>query len=269
MTRPIITLTTDFGTADGYSAQMKGVILGINADVQLIDITHAVGPQDIERASDVLADVVDSFPRQTIHLVVVDPGVGTDRRIVAVETEQRRFVAPDNGVLSAALARDPLRRGVEIDRAAVPSRTVSNTFEGRDVMAPVAAYWSLGRDPVEFGRPLGEPLRTSAIRAPRILDDRVIGQIIRQDRFGNLITNIHESNLSDVDPGRLCLRIGARSIDRLETCYAARPPGMLLMLIGSSGRLEIAVNGGSAADQLDAGVGTEVELLLNRDANPS
>jgi len=262
MSRPIITLTTDFGTADSYLAQMKGTILGINPEVQLVDVTHAIPPQNIERAAGILDDVVDAFPRQTIHLVVVDPGVGTDRRIVAVESEHRRFVAADNGVLSIVLARDPLQRAIEIDRAAVPSRTVSSTFHGRDVMAPVAAFWSLDRDPVEFGSLLREPLNRLSDRKPEVLDDRIVGEIIRRDRFGNLITNIRESDLSDVDRNRLRLRIGSRSIDRLDSCYAAGPLGTLLMLIDSSGRLEIAINGGSAAEQFAADIGMEVELLL-------
>jgi len=263
MSQSIITLTTDFGTADGYLAQMKGTILGINPDVQLVDVTHAIPPQDIERAAGILDDVVDAFPRQTIHLVVVDPGVGTDRRIVAVETEHGRFVAADNGVLSDVLVRDPLQRAIEINATVVPSRTLSNTFHGRDVMAPVAAYWSLARDPIEFGSPLREPLMRLPDRKPKVLDDRIVGEIIRQDRFGNLITNIRESDLSDIDRNRLCLRIGSQNIDRLDSCYAVRPLGTLLMLIDSSGRLEIAVNGGSAAEQLASDIGTQVQLLLN------
>ena len=263
MSRPIITLTTDFGTADGYLAQMKGTILGINADVQIVDVTHAIPPQDVEHAAGILDDIVDAFPRQTIHLVVVDPGVGTGRRIVAAETKTQRFVAPDNGLLTAVLARDSVQRAIEIDTTALPSRTISNTFHGRDVMAPVAAYWSLDRDPVEFGNPLGEPLCTLSARNPQLLDDRIVGKIVRRDRFGNLITNIRETDLFNIDRNRLRLRIGSRSIVGLHSHYAARPVGTLLMLIGSSGRLEIAVNSGSAAEQLAADAGTEVELLLN------
>ena len=196
---PIITLTTDFGTTDSYVAQMKGVILGIAPDATLVDITHQVPPQDIVAGSAILADAVGAFPPDTIHLVVVDPGVGSERRPVAVETTSRgerlgpRFVAPDNGVLTGALQHFPLRRAVRLAERRFWRTDVSHTFHGRDLFAPVAAHLSRGIELAEFGPPLDWELILLPVDRPVVEGDEIRGHIARTDSFGNLITNIDAS----------------------------------------------------------------------------
>src|ERR1700685_2767838 len=197
---PIITITTDFGLSDSYVAQMKGVILGISPQARLVDVTHQVPRQDCAAASAILADVVDAFPPGTIHLVVVDPGVGTKRRAVAVETIAEakpggeasgpRFVAPDNGVLTDVLQRHRIRRAVRLSETRFWATDVSNTFHGRDIFAPVAAHWSTGVDLAEFGPPLMLPLIQLPVSRPTVHDGEIRGEIVRTDSFGNLITNI-------------------------------------------------------------------------------
>lgn len=263
MHRPIITLTTDFGTRDSYVAQMKGVILGINPQVQLVDVTHDILPQDVRQAALVLDEAIDAFPAQTIHLVVVDPGVGTDRRIVGAELGGYRFVAPDNGVLSPVARRHAPRRCVQLTESRFWRQPVSNTFHGRDVMGPVAAHWSLGVDLAEFGPALEEPLIELPVPLPRRIPDGVEGEVIRVDSFGNLITNIEQGMLPDEPAARnrAIVEVGSHRIAGIALSYAEHSVGALLAVVGSSGRLEIAVNQGSAADVVGLRAGTCVRLL--------
>jgi S-adenosylmethionine hydrolase len=266
MMHPIITITTDFGLSDSYAAQMKGVILSISPEATLVDVTHQVPRQDCVAASAILADVVGAFPPGTIHLVVVDPGVGTDRRAVAVETKEAsevigpRFVAPDNGVLTEVLQNRPIHRAVRLAEPRFWRSEVSQTFHGRDIFAPVAAHWSRGVDLAEFGPPLEWPLIQLPADRPIVQAGEIRGRIVRTDTFGNLITNIDASTLSESDRERLVVELGTQRIVGLSRCYGEKPTGELLALVGSSGRLEIAVCQGHAGEILAAWSGDPVSV---------
>jgi S-adenosyl-L-methionine hydrolase (adenosine-forming) len=261
---PLITLTTDFGLTDSYVAQMKGVILGIAPDATLVDITHQVPPQDIVAGSVILADAVGAFPPDTIHLVVVDPGVGSERRAVAVETKSRgerpgpRFVAPDNGVLTGALQQFPLRRAVRLAERRFWRTDVSHTFHGRDVFAPVAAHLARGIELTEFGPPLDWDLILLPSVLPVVGADEIRGHIVRTDSFGNLITNIDASLIPEEVRSRVAIEIGMQRIDGISRFYGEKQAGELLALFGSSGRLEIAIRDGHAGQVLAAWSGEEV-----------
>ena len=269
----IITLTTDFGQADGYVAAMKGVILSINPQVQLVDISHSVRAQDVAGGAFVLGTAYPYFPAGTVHLAVVDPGVGTERRGVILSTPQAQFVAPDNGLLDYVLddlgagpagagGQRPLPPGTRAFELTNPARwrqPVSATFHGRDIFAPVAAYLSRGEPPQAFGRALSS-LVGRPRPCPRQEAGRVCGQVVHVDGFGNLITNITRQDL----PGRgdLTIVAGEHTIRGLSRTYAGtRGP---VALIGSSGRLEIAVNGASARAVLGLGTGAEVVVTQNK-----
>src|SRR5580692_7587559 len=218
MTSPLITLTTDFGITDSYVAQMKGAILSIAPDAILIDVTHKIPPQDCAVAAAVLADAVGALPAGTIHLVVVDPGVGTPRRAIAVEARGEqdeaplRFVAPDNGVLTRVLEARPTVRAVELRERRFWRPTVSQTFHGRDVFGPVAAHWSRGIDIAEFGPPLESPIIKLSLPEPTCEGLTLRGEVIRTDAFGNLITNIPATRLPEADRPRLMVEIGTQRI---------------------------------------------------------
>jgi len=254
MMHPIITITTDFGLSDSYVAQMKGAILAIAPDARLVDVTHEVPRQDCVAAAAILADVVGAFPPGTIHLVVVDPGVGTDRRAVAVETKEAsemigpRFVAPDNGVLTEVLQNRPIHRAVRLAEPRFWRSEVSHTFHGRDIFAPVAAHWSRGVGLAEFGPPLEWPLIQLATDRPIVQAGEIHGRIVRTDTFGNLITNIEASKLPAMGRERLIVELGTQRIVGISRCYGEKSTGELLALIGSSGRLEIAVCQGHAGE---------------------
>lgn len=265
----IITLTTDFGAADVYVAAMKGVILSINRQAAIVDITHAVRPQRVEQAVFLLQEAWPFFPEGTIHVVVVDPGVGTARRALAVKTEAGIFVGPDNGVLSAALPQEirppqaspvQLPRGyqaVALTNPAYFHQPVSTTFHGRDIFAPVAAHLSLGVPLAEVGEPVHSVFALPPLRAPRRADGSIHGRVLHVDTFGNLITDIHSQDIGD--PLRTTVDIAGRRIIGLSHHYQERPG--LLALVGSSGYLEIALPNASAAQELGADVGTPVTVL--------
>jgi S-adenosyl-L-methionine hydrolase (adenosine-forming) len=263
---PIITLTTDFGLSDSYVAQMKGAMLSIAPDATLVDVTHDVFRQDCAAASAILADAVGAFPPGTIHLVVVDPGVGSERRAVAVETTADgdangpRFVGPDNGVLTGVLQTFSVRRAVQLTERRFWRRTVSHTFHGRDIFGPVAAHWSRGVDLSEFGPPLETPLVALPADRPVVAGDEIQGRIVRTDSFGNLISNIDESLLPKSDREQLVVELGTQRIQGIARYYGEKPPGELLALVGSSGRLEIAVCQGHAGEILAAWSGDAVTV---------
>lgn len=252
----IITLTTDFGTSDTYVGIMKGVILSINPKAQIVDLTHAIPPQDIYEAAFSIYAARSYFPKGTIHIIVVDPGVGSDRQAIVSHIDNALFVCPDNGVLSYLLhsaenAGAPPIESVAIQNAAYYLPEVSNTFHGRDIFAPVAAHLSLG---VPFDD-IGPRVKTLVrLPIPKIdtSGDTLIGQIIKIDRFGNLITNISkeafEAFLSD--DIKYEIRAGNVSLNRLNSAYADAEIGEPLAIIGSLALLEIAVNGGNAEKQL-------------------
>ncbi len=267
MATQIITLTTDFGQSDSYVTQMKGVMLTINPNVYFIDATHAIPPQDVLRAAVVLTELIDAFPDGTIHLAVVDPDVGSNRRIVGIEVGSQRFVGPDNGLFALVTRRVAPDRIVQLTEKAFwrqpQSATcpIANTFHGRDIMAPVAAHWSLGRDLIEFGELIDGLLGDVSHRRPHKVSDTIIGEVLWVDRFGNLITNIEVSDLPKPITDCLTVQIGKRRITGIHQFYGQQCEGNFVATIGSSGHLEIAVNRGNASELLQVGVGQALRVF--------
>lgn len=258
MTPPIITLLTDFGTRDSYVAQMKGVILGINPQAHIVDITHEIEPQAILQGALTLDSAFEAFPSGTIHVVIVDPDVGTTRRRIAAEIGRQRFVGPDNGLLTLLARRHPIQRVHHLSATAFHRQPVSAAFHGRDLFCPVAAHWSLGSDISEFGEAVTAPLAELRIPRAEKLDREIKGEVLEIDRFGNITTNISGSDLPLEYPATIFTQIAGHQLVRLSEYYSQLPPGGILALIGSAGRLEIAQNLGHAADTLQVKIGDEV-----------
>jgi hypothetical protein len=260
MSRPVIALLTDFGIRDHYAGTMKGVALGICPDATLVDITHEVPAHDVLAGALELAASYRYFPSGTIFLVVVDPGVGSARRGIAAEAAEYKFVAPDNGVLSIAFDETPPKKVVELSERRYARPTVSRTFEGRDRFAPAAAWLAKGIELTALGRPAGSLHRVD-VPQPIEQADGVTGQVLRVDRFGNLITNITRRTFEKLAAGGgLTITIGDRQVSRLVSTYADAASSELCALFGSSDHLEIAVGGGSAADAASAGRGARVHV---------
>jgi hypothetical protein len=257
----LITLCTDFGTQDAYVGIMKGVMLSVNPSLRFVDLSHDVPPQSIRIGALLLQNAVDYFPRGTVHLAVVDPGVGTARHPVVVVTDRAFFVGPDNGLLHRAAAALGLRQAYRIENEQLFRQPVSQTFHGRDVFAPVAAHLASGVPPRHAG-PALDALRPLAIPEPKLLAGGVAGEVLYVDRFGNLITNIGMKELHAFPPDRVSVTIAAVSISRLVPSYASVPAGAPLLIVGSWGLLEIAVREGSAAERFGAAVGTPVSLAV-------
>jgi S-adenosyl-L-methionine hydrolase (adenosine-forming) len=241
--RRIITLTTDFGLKDHYVGAMKGVIVSINPDVLIIDITHEIPPQDIFKGAFTLRNFYRYFPEGTIHIVVVDPGVGSRRKPIVLEADKNIFVGPDNGVFTFICHESKSIKAFEISNPKYILSNVSSTFHGRDIFAPAAAHISLGISIEDLGRNVKKNVGLS-IKEPEIQRDEIIGEFIYADSFGNLITNIP----SDLIKPKSRIYIGKRIIDGISKSYADAPEGELLAIIGSSGFLEISVNRGRASD---------------------
>src|SRR6266849_6584935 len=246
MARPVIALLTDFGTRDHYAGTMKGVALAICPDATLVDISHELPAHDVVAGALELAAAYRYFPAGTIFLVVVDPGVGSTRRGIAAEAGDYKFVAPDNGVLTAVLDEHPPKRVVELT-------------EGRDRFAPAAAWLAKGIDLAALGRPAGAVQRV-VIPQPQIETDRIEGQVVRVDRFGNLITNIDRKTFEKLASGPLDIRVGTHQVSRVVSTYTDASPGDVCALFGSTDHLEIAANGASAAADLDLGRGASVHI---------
>ena len=249
----IITLTTDFGTSDAYVGTMKGVILGINPSVRVVDLTHTIPPQDIHEAAFTIHSAYRYFPKGTVHTVVVDPGVGSDRQAIVCEIDGAFFVCPDNGVLGYLLqdidsSTEHRMNVVAIQNPAYWLPEVSNTFHGRDIFAPVAAHLSRGVPLADIGPPV-KNLVQLPIPIPEVSRNMITGQIVKIDRFGNAITNISEGAVAGEASGYEINVQGTR-LTRLNRAYAESAVGEPLAIIGSSGLLEIAVSGGSAEKQL-------------------
>jgi len=260
-TRPLVTLTTDFGTGSPYVAQMKGVILSVCREVDLIDITHAIGPQNIREGAFVLADTTPRFPPGTIHVAVVDPGVGTSRRLIYAEIGQQRFVAPDNGLVSFLIHQTPPNRIIALENRDYWLPETSHTFHGRDILAPVAAHLALGVDPGLLGPSLDACVILDAAQPLKSASD-VTGEVQYVDSFGNLITNMTREDLSALgDMARLTVECQGRTIHGLIPIYGAAMPGEVVALFDSQGRLEIAVAGGNAARALAATAGAIVRVF--------
>jgi S-adenosylmethionine hydrolase len=257
MPDPIITLTTDFGAAAPYAAALKGVILGLNPAARLVDLTHQIPPQDVRHAAFFLASALPYFPDGTIHVVVVDPGVGTDRAILYVETGGRRLLVPDNGCWTLLPYRMP-PRVIRLVESRFWRQSVSATFHGRDIFAPVAGHLSLGTDPALLGPPVREWVRLTQ-NEPRPVMNGVSGEVVFIDDFGNIITNIRV----DWTQAPQVLLVGGVALTgsfRWVRTYADASPGSLVALASSSGLLEIAVAKGNAARRLGAEVGTPVTI---------
>jgi S-adenosylmethionine hydrolase len=255
----LITLTTDFGTRDAFVGIMKGVILRLNPDAILVDITHDIAPQNIEQAAYVLASAVPYFPSRTIHLVVVDPGVGSTRRAIAAQVGDTFFVAPDNGVLSSVLRPSSSVTVVHLTNRAYFLPRVSTTFHGRDIFAPVAAHLSLGIPLAALGTPIDDWVQLPQTRATR-QGDIITGRVVYIDRFGNALTNIGEELLHGLERARLVVRVGAQTLRGIHTTYADVSPGEVLALVSSTFHVEIAVREGNAAQTLGIRVGDEVRI---------
>lgn len=255
--RPVITLTTDFGLRDPYVAAMKGVILSICPEAQIVDVTHEVPPQDVREGAFALYSVWRHFPAGTIHVAVVDSGVGSERRAVAVRTQAALFVAPDNGLLSYILAYEPALEAVELVNRAFQHAPVSATFHGRDVFAPAAAHLANGVRLNSLGPPAPDLTLLALSHAEVLPDGSVRGRIIYVDRFGNLITSIRQQ---DLPPGTALVVAGGREV-RFGHTYADAATGEALALIGSIGHLEIAVREGSAGDALGLRVSDKVLVI--------
>jgi S-adenosylmethionine hydrolase len=260
MARPFIALLTDFGTRDHYAGAMKGVALGICPDAVLVDVSHDLPAHDVAAGALELAAVYKYFPPATIFVVVVDPGVGSDRRGIAAEAAGYRFVAPDNGVLTLVFRESPPRRVVELTERKYARPTVSRTFEGRDRFAPAAAWLARGVDLSALGRPV-TTWQTLPLHEPVVLAGRIDGEVWRIDRFGNMITNIDRASFSRIaSGGGISITAGGRAIDRLVSTYAEAAPGTVCALFGSTDHLELAVNGGSAAATLGMTRGARVTV---------
>jgi hypothetical protein len=246
----IITLTTDFGCEDTFAAQMKGVILGIAPGVTLVDLTHNIPPQDILGGALALDDAADAFPPGVIHVVVVDPGVGTSRRPLAVATERETLVGPDNGVFAPLLARRRTMQAVVLVNPACRREPVSPTFHGRDLFAPAAAYLAAGTPLHDLGPPAGGLVGLDTPQ-PRFAPDAIEAHVLRIDRFGNLVTDLRGEDLirwlGSAPRKSIAFEAGSLRVQGLVLTYAAVPPGESVAYVGSSGRLEIGLHGGNAA----------------------
>ena len=248
--RPIIALLTDFGTRDHYVGAMKGVALGICPDATLVDITHDIPPQDVLGAALELAAAFRYFPKGTIFLCVVDPGVGSSRRALAADAGDYTFVAPDNGLLTAVFRDSGTPRVVELTEPKYALATVSRTFEGRDRFAPAAAWLAAGVRLTDLG-PTVTAWHSLDVPEPGVDSDRLSGVVLRVDRFGNLVTNIDRRRFDDFAAARLVVISAAgHDVTALVTTYAECENGSLCALFGSGDYLEIAVPGGSAAERL-------------------
>jgi S-adenosylmethionine hydrolase len=257
----IVALLTDFGTRDHYVGSMKGVVLSVCPEATLVDISHEIPPQDMLGAALELNAAYRYFPAGTVFLVVVDPGVGSARRGIAADAGGYRFVGPDNGVLSLAL-EDAAVGGkpaavVELTERRFARPEISRTFEGRDRFAPAAGWLARGVELASFGPPIVNAIRLEPPVAI-VTSDGVEGQVMRVDRFGNLVTNIEAPMLPR--EGAVRVLVAGHDIRGVVGTYADAPPGALCALIGSTGHLEIAVCGGSAANTLGVGRGERVHL---------
>jgi len=262
----IITLTTDFGQNDHFIGVVKGVILGIAPETQIIDISHAVQPFDILDGALTISQAYSYFPSGTVHMVIVDPGVGTARRPLLVTGDRHLFVAPDNGVLSLVFDREERLSVRHITAEHYFLQPRSNTFHARDVFSPVAAYLAKGIEPDRFGEEITDYVRFGAPR-PKPVDERTLrGIVLKVDRFGNLITNITPQDapqLFEAAPPAFKIAIGTKAqATRMCASYAEGAPGEVFGILGSMGFLEVATNRGSAYQLLGAGKGSEVNVVM-------
>ena len=261
MATRLITFTTDFGLSDHFVGTMKGVVAGISPATRVIDISHDIAPYNVTEAAFTIAEAWPYFPKSTIHIVVVDPGVGSSRRPILAEAGGHFFVAPDNGVLSMVFDAAAHKVRV-ISNPKFMRREVSRTFHGRDVFAPAAAHLAKGAKAAAFGKLIHDYTRAATAKPTRNGNDAWRGTILKVDRFGNLITNFAAGDFASINARPFEMRAGTEQIHRLALTYAETEIGDLFVIVGSSGYLEIAANQASAGALLGCSAGTAVELEL-------
>jgi S-adenosylmethionine hydrolase len=260
MARPIVAFLSDFGTRDHYAGTLKAVVLGVCPEATLVDIGHEIPAHDVLAGALELAACYKYFPKDTIFLVVVDPGVGSSRRGIAVDTGDYRFVAPDNGVLSAVFEEAPPKRVVELTERKYARATVSRTFEGRDRFAPAAGWLAKGINITWLGKSIVD-YQTIALPKPAVAGEEIHGIVVRVDRFGNLITNIDRKTFEQFsNGGQISVRAGGRDVARVVATYSEAPVGELCALFGSTDHLEIAINAGNAASTLALDRGAAISV---------
>ncbi len=261
MANRLITFTTDFGLSDHFVGTMKGVVAAIAPQAHVIDITHDIAPYNVTEAAFVIAEAWPYFPKGTIHVVVVDPGVGSSRRPILAEAGRHFFIAPDNGVLSLVFDASPHKVRM-ISNPEFMRREISRTFHGRDIFAPAAAHLAKGAKPAAFGKLIHDYVRTWSAKPTLKGKDSWRGAILKVDRFGNLITNFAALDFAGITARPFEMRAGTKHIHRLALTYAETEVGDLFVIVGSAGYLEIAANQASAASLLGCSAGASVELDL-------
>lgn len=267
--RPIVTLTTDFGTNDHFVGAVKGVILDIVPEAAIVDITHAIQAFDVLDGAIAISQTYSYFPTGTIHMVVVDPGVGTTRRPIIASSDGYHFVAPDNGVLSMVYAKEERIHVRHVTSEHYFRQPVSNTFHGRDVFAPVAAYLAKLVDSHKFGDEIEDYVKFAAPKPKPAGDNRLRAVVLKVDRFGNLITNLTPQdapNLFGADPAPFKIVVGSKEITDIRTNYAEGALGEVFGILGSMGYLEIVANRAPAAQVTGAGKGSEVSIFFGEAA---
>ena len=263
--RPIITLTTDFGLNDHFVGTIKGVILNISPELEIVDISHSVQAFDVLDGALTIAQAYSYFPSGTVHLVVVDPGVGTARRPILVTSDRHHFVAPDNGVLSMVYAREERLHIRHVTAEHYSLQPISNTFHARDIFAPVAAWLAKGVDSEKFGDEITDFVRFNPPKPKSVNGNTLRGVILKVDRFGNLVTNITPQDAPMLFASRTrAVQVGGRQARDYEILpnYSEGSPGEVFGILGSMGYLEIAANRGSAAKIVGSGKGSEVTISL-------
>ncbi|MFZ0733009.1 MAG: SAM-dependent chlorinase/fluorinase [Candidatus Sulfotelmatobacter sp.] len=267
--RPIITLTTDFGTSDHFVGAVKGVILDIVPEAAIADITHAIQAYDVLDGAIAISQAYAYFPTGTVHMVVVDPGVGTTRRPIIASSDGYHFVAPDNGVLSMVYAKEERIHVRHVTSEHYFHQPVSSTFHGRDVFAPVAAYLAKMVDSHKFGDEIEDYVKFAAPRPKPAGENRLRAVVLKVDRFGNLITNLTPQDapsLFGANPSPFKIVVGNKEITEIRTAYAEGAPGEVFGILGSMGYLEIVANRAAAAQLAGAGKGSEVSIFLGEAA---
>ncbi len=260
--KEIITITTDFGLKDPYHGSLKGAILSVNPQAHLVDITHLIGPGAISEGSFVLSQSYRYFPRGTVHLAVVDPGVGSRRRPILIETEDYCFVGPDNGLFSRAIENERVVRVVHLTEGSYFRKDVSSTFHGRDIFGPVAAHLTLGVSTSRFGPEITDQVVIGR-SAPPAEDGAVGGEVIYVDRYGNLVTDIRAESIAGLD-AEIEASIKGYVIRGLKRSYSYAEGKVPSIIIGSTGLLEIAINSDNASMAIGAAVGEKVMVRQAR-----
>jgi Uncharacterized conserved protein len=266
--RPIVTLTTDFGTNDHFVGAVKGVILDIVPEAAIVDISHAVQAFDVLDGALAISQAYSCFPTGTVHMVVVDPGVGTARRPIVASSDGYHFVAPDNGVLSMVYAREERIHVRHVTSDHYFRQPVSNTFHARDIFAPVAGYLAKMVDSHKFGDEIEDYVRFAAPKPKPAGDNKIRGVVLKVDRFGNIITNVTPEDAPALFTGNQTFKIvvGSKEITDLRSNYAEGAPGEVFGILGSMGYLEIVANRGAAAQLTGAGKGSEVSIVFGEGA---